>query len=144
MSRKSCNRVKHDAAWMTKRKPLANDQLRDLSLAYRLALQAMLRGSGTEETFSTLACSLNIAMVLCEQGVWASYLHGIQEAQDALLSSRDRAQKLNKWGFDGNEARLVMRALAIHDEQLAMATKSQIVSALAEVKNRLTEGEVTV
>lgn len=140
--RKSCNRqVRDPFAWITKRTPLADDQMRDLGIAYHISLQAILRGSGTEQAWSTLACALNIALILCEQDVGAGYLPTIKIAQEALLSSRERAQKFKRWAFNGDEARVVMRAFAIHDEQIVIATRGQIVFALEEVSRRVMGGQ---
>ena len=129
-------------ACFTRRMPLRDEQKIDLGIAYRMQLQAMLRGAGSEEAWSTLACSLNIAMVLCEQGIAPTYLHPIQLAQDALLACRERAGRVGRWAFSGDEARLIMRACAVHDEQLELATRAQVTKALNEVNDRILNGEV--
>ena len=49
--------------------PLDDTQLRDLGLAYLGALRGMTTGHGTEVLWNTLACSINVAMVLAELGV---------------------------------------------------------------------------
>jgi hypothetical protein len=101
----------------------------------------MLRGDGTEQTWSTLACSLNIAMILCEHGVSANALQTIQLAQDALLGCKARSFRTSKWAFSGDEAHAVMRACTIHDEQLEFATRAQVVAAIKEVHHRVEIGE---
>jgi len=128
-------------ACITHRMPLAEDQQRDLGIAYHVSLQALLSGSGTEQAWSTLACALNIAMILCEQGIAPSYLQTIQMAQNAMVSSRERAQSKGRWAFTGDEARVVMRACAIHDEQISRATRGQITAAIEEVHRRVSIGE---
>ena len=139
MKKHTHRQVRDPMASITRRMPLADDQQRDLGIAYRMQLQVMLRGAGTEEAWSTLTCSINIAMVLAEQGIVANAFHCIKRAQDALITCRDRSNKVGKWGFTGDEAKAVMRACAIHDEQLELATKAQVSSALNEVYRRLTE-----
>lgn len=80
--RKTCHRQTLDPmAWIAKRTPLADDQQRDLGIAYHASLQALLRGHGTEQTWATLACSLNIALILCEQGICAGGIETIKLAQ---------------------------------------------------------------
>jgi hypothetical protein len=135
--RKTCDPM----FWINKRLPISQDQQRDLGIAYHVSLQALLSGRGTEQAWATLACALNVALILCEQGVAESYLTTIQRAQDALLLTRERAQRVNRWAFSGDEARAVMRACAIHDEQISRATRGQIVSALEEVHRRVEIGE---
>ena len=139
MRKRTPRQVRDPMAAITRRMPLADDQKRDLGIAYRIQLQAMLRGAGTEEAWSTLACSINVAMVLSEHGIVANAGHCIKRSQDALILCRDRSNKVGKWGFTGDEAKAVMRACAIHDEQLELATKAQITSALNDVYRRLTE-----
>jgi hypothetical protein len=128
-------------AWIKQRMPLREDQQRDLGIAYHSKLQAMLRGSGDEEAWNTLSFSLNIAMVLCEQGIAPTYLHTIQLAQKAMVSSRERAQTKGRWAFSGDEARLLMQACTIHDKQLEFATKAKVTHAIQEVHRRVETGE---
>lgn len=129
-------------AAIARRMPLADDQKTDLGIAYRMQLQMMLRGAGTEESWATLACSMNIALMLCEQHICGGAIETIKLAQDALLSSKARSFRTQKWAFSGDEARIVMRACSIHDEQLEFATKSQVTKALQEVHQRIGAGEV--
>ncbi|NNM70203.1 MAG: hypothetical protein HKM00_09630 [Gallionella sp.] len=141
MRKRTPRQVRDPMACVTQRMPLTDDQQRDLCIAYRIQLQAMLRGSGTEETWNTLTCSLNIALILCEQGIGANAIQTIQLAQEALLACRERARRLSRWAFSGDEARMVMSACSIHDEQLEFATRAQVVSALTEVHRRIEIGE---
>lgn len=126
---------------IVRRLPLVDDQIRDLGIAYRISLQAMLNGRGTEQTWSTLACSLNIALLLCEYGIEAAALPTIKLAQDALLRVRERGQRTGKWAFDGEGIRIILAAVNIHDEQISRATRGQIIAALAEVRRRVEIGE---
>lgn len=126
---------------ITRRMPLVEDQIRDLGIAYRISLQAMLQGHGTEQAWSMLACSLNIAMLLCEYGIESAALPTIKLAQEALLRVRDRARQHDKWSFDGDGLRIILATVNIHDEQISRATRGQIVAALAEVNRRVTIGE---
>lgn len=134
--------VRDPMGWITQRMPLASDQQRDIGIAYHASLQAILRGHGTEQTWSTLACSLNIALMLCEQGFSAGHMEDIRRAQTAMMSCRARAELHLKYGFTGDEARLVMFACTIHDEQLSRARKGQIAEAIRTVHRRIEEGEI--
>jgi hypothetical protein len=130
------------AAWITKRTPLASDQQIDIGNAYHLSLQAILRGHGNAQAWATLACSLNIALMLCEQGFSAGHIGDIKHAQTAMLTCRTRAEIHNKYGFTGDEARLVMAACTIHDEQISRAGKGQVSEALRILHERIEQGEV--
>ena len=141
--KKRCRRQLRDPmACVTKRMPLATDQTRDLGLAYHLALQALLNGNGTEQTWSTLACSINIALLLSEQGIEASAIQTIKLAQEALLRVRERATRTGKWAFDGDGIRVILAAVNIHDEQISRVTRKQITNALNEVRRRIDLDEV--
>ena len=140
--RKTCKRTVRDPmAWLAKRTPLAVDQVRDISIAYHASLQALLRGNGTEQAWSTLACSFNVALILAEDGVSANAIETIKLGQDALLRARDRAKRVGKWAFDGDGIRLVMATANIHDEQIERASRAQVVAALQEVYRRIEIGE---
>lgn len=141
MKKHNPRRVLDPMACITRRMPLADDQTRDIGLAYHISLQAMLSGSGTEQSWSTLACSLNIALLLSEYGIEASALPTIKLAQEALLRVRDRAKQHGKWAFDGEGIRIILAAVNIHDEQISRATRGQVTSALVEVNRRVTIGE---
>lgn len=143
MTRKASHRVMLDPfEWIRKRMPLADDQQRDIGIAYHISLQALLSGAGDEQAWSTLACSINTSLLLCERGYYATAIETIKLAQTALMSCKIRAEKLGKWGFNGTEARLIMAACNIHDEQLGQCTRDDITSALQEVHRRIEVGEV--
>jgi hypothetical protein len=129
-------------AWINRRTPLADDQTRDLSLAYRISFQAMRTGHGSEQAWSTLACALNVSLLLAERGNLAGNIDCIKAAQEALMSSLERASRLGRWGFNGDEMKTVMRAVAIHDEQIETTTRAEISAALQEVHRRVMAGEV--
>ena len=133
--------LRNPMACITMRMPLANDQTTDLGLAYHMSLQAMLSGHGTEQTWSTLSCSLNVALVLAEGGN-GNCIETIKLAQDALMRSRARANSTSKWAFDGDAIRNIEAAINIHDEQISRATKSQVSAALHEVHRRIEQNEV--
>ena len=121
---------------------LADDQKRDLGIVYHVSLAAMLGRYGTEQAWSTLACALNISILLCEYGVSASSIQQIKLAQDALMRSYERAQRTGRWALDGEGIRILQAALLIHDEQISRSTRDQIIRAIAEVHKRVENGEV--
>jgi hypothetical protein len=129
-------------AWVAKRTTLAPDQQRDLGLAYHISLQAMLCGSGTEQAWSTLSCTLNIALILCEQGICAGGIETVKLSQAAMMRSKERAARTGKWAFDGEGIRIIQAALNLHDKQTSRATRGQITEALREVHRRIETDEV--
>ena len=122
------------------RAPLDDTQLRDLGLAYLDALRGMTTGHGTEVLWNTLACSINVAMVLAEIGVMPQGLQVINAGQDALIRVRAHAQNTGEWTL-GIHAFAIECAFKFHDQQLKEAGKGQIIAALEEVHRRIDAGQ---
>lgn len=134
--------VRDPMAWIASRTALADDQQRDLGIAYHASLQAMLNGHGTEQAWGTVTCALNIALILAEQGFCAGAIGTIKLAQEALLRSQERAYRTGKWAFDGDGLRAVLAAINIHDEQITRAPRGNVAQALREVHRRIESNEV--
>lgn len=117
------------------------EQQLDLELAYRLAFQSLRSGNGQEDDFHTIACSLNIALVMAER--WnRSWLEPIKKAQDGLMRCLERSSRLGKWGLDGEAMTAISEALAVHDLQLKITTQHEIKLCIAEVHKRVRSGQV--
>ena len=123
-------------------KPLEQDQQTDLGIAYRMALQSLRTGGGQEADAHTLACTLNIALVLAERGYGADWVERVKTAQVGLVRCMERGQRTGRWGLDGEAMTAMSDALSLHDEQIALATQREIREAIAEVHRRVTVGEV--
>jgi hypothetical protein len=122
-------------------KPLEQDQKIDLGLVYRLAFNSLRSGRGKETDFHTLACAMNIALVLCECGYGGEWIEQVKAAQDGLMRCFNRGQKTGAWGLDGDAMAAMGEAMALHDEQLALARQKEIRDAVAEVQRRIVNGE---
>jgi hypothetical protein len=125
---------------LERRTPMDKSQTTDLGIAYHVALDEMLKGRGTEEHWSTVVCALNITLVLSERGYGAALMPTVNAALAGAVRARDRARKCGKWGFDGDAFNDVRDAIALHDEQMHVATKKVVLDALAEVHRRIDEG----
>lgn len=133
--------VRDPMGWIKRSAPLPDDSQRDLGIAYRASLQALLTGHGNEQAWATLSCSLNVALILAEQGFHAHGLQSIKLAQEAMMRVRERAQRTSKWAFDGEGIRAIRDAVNLHDEQITRATRRQVTEAVYEVRRRVMEGE---
>lgn len=122
-------------------KPLEQDQRTDLGIAYRMAFQSLRTGPGQESDFHTIACTLNIALVLAEHGYGAEWIEQVKAAQDGLMHCLIRGQKIGSWGLDGPAMTAIGEVLPLHDEQLTLATQREIREAIAEVHRRITNGD---
>lgn len=127
---------------LDRRTPMDVGQTTDLGIAYHVALDEMIHGRGTEEHWSTVACALNITLVLSERWPAVGDVALANNALAGAVRSRDRARRLGSWGFDGDALADVKAALALHDEQMVVFTKAEILDALGEVHRRIDAGEV--
>jgi hypothetical protein len=131
---------RHDDAALAQ--PMTDTQIGDLALAFRLAFQAMIGGAADEQHWSTCVCSLNIAVVLSEGGIGAECIPQFNDALEGAFRARLRANRQQAWGFDGAAIQCIKAAFALHEQQIAVATKSELREALIEVHRRIDEGNV--
>ncbi|WP_261533074.1 hypothetical protein [Burkholderia multivorans] len=134
--------IQRAAQALIDREPMSDDQARDLGIAYHMSLERMLKGSGDEETWSTVTCSLNIALVLAERGIGAEFEAQIVRALDGAFRAKQRADQTGRWVYDGDAIHEIREALAVHDEQMRVALVGEVRAALREVHRRIDAGNV--
>jgi hypothetical protein len=121
--------------------PLTDDQQRDLGLAYHIAFENLLKRGG-EEDWYILASTMNVALVLAEQGYGEEYIPEVKAAMESLMDCKYRADRTKRWAFDGDGIQNMRRALELHDQQCAMATRAEIRAALQAIVKRANEGHM--
>lgn len=119
---------------------LEEDRVRGILLAYHAALTGFGAGYGNEELWTTLAYSMNVALILSELDLQPQALQIIQDAQAALVHIREVALQSGEWKL-GHNAFIITCACKQHDEQLAAATINQLRAARKEVQRRMDEGK---
>jgi hypothetical protein len=122
-------------------KPLNDLQQRDLGLAYHIAFENMLK-RGSEEDWYILAGTMNVALVLAEQGYGEEFIPEVKVAMESLMDVKYRADRIGKWAFDGAGIQAMRHALELHDQQCALATRSEIKTALQAIIKRANEGHM--
>ena len=144
MRKRTPRTIRDPMDWIHKRMPLPADQTRDIGLAYHVALEAMMTEHANESAWSTLACSINIALMLAEQGIHAEAQPIIRLAQEALIKIREHALKSGNWCINlaHHHKQAIYAAVNVHDLQCALCTKAQIGDALRLVHKRIEQGEV--
>lgn len=144
MRKKRTRTVRDPMEWIKKRTPLAVDQTRDIGLAYHAALEALMGEKGTEQEWATLACALNVALLLAENGICAEAEPMIKLAQEAVMQVRKYALASGEWrinlAFYRKQA--ILAAVNAHDEQCGLCTRGQLKEAIREVHRRIEIGEV--
>lgn len=113
-----------------------------VGVAYHLALERIWRGQGDDTNMNQLAYSLNVAMALCELGVEANDSACIEAAQDALVRANWISRKEGRWTMSDESYRSICAALAVHDRQVEMATRGELLAAEKIIKDRLAAGQV--
>ncbi|PYE13384.1 hypothetical protein C7410_14739 [Paraburkholderia silvatlantica] len=120
---------------------LTGSQQTDLALCYHIAFENMLKGGG-EEDWYVLAGSLNVALVLAEQGYGEEFIPEIKSAMESLMSVKYRADRIGRWAFDGDGIQHMRIALEVHDQQCALAKRSEIKKALKMITERANAGHM--
>lgn len=120
--------------------PLQDDQATDIYVGYWMAFNQMVAGESDEGKWCTVACSLNIALVLAERGVGQEYEPHIVKGLDGAFRAKLRAARLGAWRYDGEAITAIRDALEVHDEQIKLVSKQEMRDALKEVHRRIEAG----
>lgn len=121
---------------------LDGGQQLDLTLAVRVAAQALRSGAGVEHHVHTLASAVNVALVLTERGAGREFQDLIIAGQTALVRTIERGRRTGRWGFDGPALAEVDAALAVYEAQLAAVPCIAARDAVREVTRRVNQGHV--
>jgi hypothetical protein len=78
---------------------------------------------------------------LAESGVVPQALSAIKAALDSLVIIRDIARNTGEWSV-GSHRFVLNCAFGLHDEQIEIASKGQLISALEQVHERVSNGDV--
>jgi hypothetical protein len=114
------------------------DHLRRVQTMNHLAMVDMTQGRGTREQWNRIVGAINIANVMCEQGIGDEFRSITLAARDALLEVGKRAVKNDdRFVFTGEELRAVNEALACHDAQLENVRAIDVDRAAIEVERRV-------
>lgn len=132
----------HDAAYDAK--PLDADQIDELGIGYYAALKAVRQGKGTPDQLGTLAGAINISLVLAENGIGPEYLDLLKEAKNAIFRTIQRERATGKVVFYGPDSTKIGEALDVHDMQILVVSKNEMVAAVTEVRRRIDAGHYEV
>ena len=121
---------------------LTSDQTTDLGVAYWLSFENLRAGDANEESWSCVACALNVALVLCEKGIGAEFEQQLVKALDGAFRAKVRSEKSGNFRLDGDALRDIETALQIHDQQMAIAKRWEVTAAMNTIYKRLAEGNV--
>jgi hypothetical protein len=114
------------------------DHLRRIQITNHAAMVEMAQGRGTREQWNRIVGAVNIANVMCEQGIGNEFRAITIAARDALLAAGKRAVKNDeRFVFTGPELTAINEALSCHDAQLENVRAIDIDRAAIEVERRV-------
>lgn len=122
--------------------PLNDGQLQDLGLAYWLNLEQLRTGDATAEAWDVVVTALNIGVALVEGGFGEDHEQTFKDALAGAFRAKKRSARTGSHRLDGDAMRDIQAALAVHDQQMEIASRAQIVEAMGLVRRRIDEGHV--
>ncbi|RSZ60005.1 hypothetical protein HF313_14920 [Massilia atriviolacea] len=114
--------------------------LRVLNIRNHAAMAALTTGTGGREEWDLLVGAINIANVMCEQGIGDEFRAETIAGRDALMAVGKRAMTMGRFVFRGDELAAMNKALACHDTQLENVRAIDIDRASNEVIRRIRHG----
>lgn len=124
------------------RQPYCEEQRNEIAQAYWMSFQQLKMGDATEEAWTTLAVTLNKAMLLCETGFGEEHLPTIRDALDAVARARVRGDQSGSFRLDGAGLAAIPSALELHDEQLKLVVYRDIHRVEVMMETRMAQGNV--
>lgn len=113
--------------------------LRTIQIRSHSALAQMAQGQGTREGWDLLVGAINMANVMCEQGIGDEFRATTIAARDALLEVGKRIVTRNIFTLKGDELNAIRAALECHDAQLENVRALDVDRAYTEVQRRIRE-----
>lgn len=104
------------------------------------AMQAMVQGRGDTDAWDRLVGAINMANVMCEQGIGDEWRQQTIAARESLLQVGIRFKRTGRWLFTGDEMATINEGLSIHSAQVENVRYIDIERASDEVIRRVKHG----
>lgn len=115
------------------------EHLRTIQIRNHRSLADMAKGVGTREGWDLLVGAMNMANVMCEQGIGNEFRATTIAARNALLEVGKRIVQRGRVILKGDELKAIRDALECHDAQLENIRAVDVERAYLEVQRRLRE-----
>jgi hypothetical protein len=122
-------------------KPLNEQRQTEIALGHHMSFEALMR-CPTSESWYDLAGNLNMALILCEQGIGVEYIEDIKAAMIGMMRAMRRAESTGSYALDAEAIAALKIALSVHDQQLAIADRSELRKAANTIIGRVKSGDV--
>lgn len=114
------------------------EHLRELQVKNHLAMTDLTQGRGTRAQWDQIVGAINMASVMCEQGIGDEFRPVMLAARDAMLEVGKRAVlNADRFGFTGAQLQAVNEALDCHDAQLENVRAIDVDRAAFTVEHRV-------
>jgi hypothetical protein len=117
--------------------PMAAQSARKMSLAHHLALAACRGDSGNRHQINELVRSVYMAYYLQRMGFGELPFECYEHAEAAFENALAVATKSAKWIISEQDAPVIERVLALHDQQLSEAPMHRVVEAEKQLRQFL-------
>jgi hypothetical protein len=117
--------------------PMAAQSARDMSLAHHLALAACRGDSGNRHQINELVRSVYMAYFLQRMGFGEAHFECYEHAEAAFENALAVATKSAQWIISEQDAPVIERLLALHDQQLSEAPMHRVVKAERQLRQFL-------
>lgn len=120
----------------------SNTSLRILTLVYS-ALKCLKTGKGSQTDWETVAHALNMSELLAtDLAIGAEYLPLILQGQQAHSNCGARMHEKGAFGYTGVEIQAIDLALEVHDQQLHIATISELEKLADKIDRRILSKQI--
>lgn len=114
-----------------------SQHLQTLHLKNHAAFAALVQGRGTRDDWDRLVGAINMANVMCEQGIGNEFRAQTIAARDALCEVGKRYMRINRFVFTGPELATMNEAMTCHEAQLENVRAIDVDRAADEVLRRI-------
>ncbi|NVO08116.1 MAG: hypothetical protein HXX19_20265 [Rhodoferax sp.] len=121
------------------KKPVSQTVQITIGLAGRKALYALTTNNGRFEDFNELVVTAYAAIILAEGGWGHEFLGDFNSALETILECRLRALTGACYSLCEKEAEAVNTLLELHEQQVQLADKAELASAIVEGYQRAQE-----
>lgn len=111
--------------------------LQRLKIRNHAAMAAMTTGAGTRNDWDLIVGAVNMANVMCEQGIGDEFRPFTLAARDTMVEVGKRAMKTGRFLFKGDEIAVLNEFLDVHDAQLENIRAIDVERAADEVTRRI-------
>jgi hypothetical protein len=117
--------------------PMSAQSAREMSLAHHLALAACRGDSANRHQINELVRSVYMAYFLQRMGFGDIPFECYEHAEAVFESALAVAAKCRKWIINEQDAPVIERLLALHDQQLSEAPMHRVVEAEQQLRQFL-------